>query len=792
MTGTDYFARTALLAGTAMALVATPAFAQDTASASAETTAAVQNDVALPADGDAVVVTARRRSETLVDVPIAVTAYSGAALERLGSTDITDLADTTPNVTLEPSRGTNSTLTAFIRGVGQQDPVAGFEQGVGLYLDDVYLNRPQAAVLDIYDVERIEVLRGPQGTLYGRNTIGGAIKYVTRRLSDTPRGKIKLNAGTYRQIDVIGSASTPIAEGLRIGASVARLTRKGFGDNLTTGEENYDKNIWAVRGTLEAEPSTDAFLRLSGDYTWDKSSARGGHRLIPSLITQAPVLEDVYDTRGGLLDPKQKVTGGGLALSGEFGVAEGIKVRSITAYRKDNSATPIDFDALPSADLDVPAIYKNRQLSQEAQILINRGRLNGLIGAYYLDAHALTQFDVRLFTTLAGLAAFTSSTIDTRTVALFGDFSYDLTDQLSLSVGGRYTWDRRDGKIFRQNYTGGGSPVFGGLGTPFGATSTNFDGSRRFKKFTPRASLSFKPAENQNLYVSYSEGFKGGGFDPRGVGANAPDLNGDGRRGQDEIAAFIGFNPETVKSYEAGYKASLFDRRLSFATAVFRANYSDVQIPGSVPCTVNGLPSFCGQTANAGKARFQGVELESSAIVARNLSGAGDRLNLSGTLGYIDAKFLSYESLIAGKPTDVADFRKVQNTPKWTASGSIDYSRPLGGGSLNVNSTLSYRSKTYQFEVPNPFFDQKGYALLDAGVVWTSADDHLTIGLYGKNLTDKQYKTSGYTFLAANPTTGELLRGSSGNFISGTGREGTLTAFYGNPRQVFVSLGYKF
>ena len=126
-------------------------------------------------------------------MPIAVTAYSGAQLEREGAIDITDIGDTTPNVTLEASRGTNSTLTAFIRGIGQQDPVAGFEQGVGIYLDDVYLNRPQGAVLDIYDVERIEILRGPQGTLYGRNTIGGAVKYVTRRLSDDPELSLRGN-----------------------------------------------------------------------------------------------------------------------------------------------------------------------------------------------------------------------------------------------------------------------------------------------------------------------------------------------------------------------------------------------------------------------------------------------------------------------------------------------------------------------------------------------------------------------------------------------------------------------
>ena len=205
----------AALLGTAAAaaLFTTPAIAatQDNPNTNppAASNAQTQAQAATGSDQE-IVVTARRRNELLLDVPVAVTAYSGEQLNRSGALDITAVADTTPNVTLEVSRGTNSTLTPFIRGIGQQDPVAGFEQGVGLYLDDVYLNRPQAAVLDIYDVERIEVLRGPQGTLYGRNTIGGAIKYVTRRIrTDGPHMSFRTNLGTYRQADLIASASTP-------------------------------------------------------------------------------------------------------------------------------------------------------------------------------------------------------------------------------------------------------------------------------------------------------------------------------------------------------------------------------------------------------------------------------------------------------------------------------------------------------------------------------------------------------------------------------------------------------
>src|SRR3954451_16489667 len=191
----------------AAAFYTTPAAAQENPNTSPAASNNQQTQTTAAAASDqAIVVTARRRNELLLNVPIAVTAYSGEQLDRKGALDITDIADTTPNVTLEVSRGTNSTLTPFIRGIGQQDPVAGFEQGVGLYLDDVYLNRPQAAVLDIYDVERIEVLRGPQGTLYGRNTIGGAIKYVTRRIpTDGPHMSMRTNVGTYRQADLIVS-----------------------------------------------------------------------------------------------------------------------------------------------------------------------------------------------------------------------------------------------------------------------------------------------------------------------------------------------------------------------------------------------------------------------------------------------------------------------------------------------------------------------------------------------------------------------------------------------------------
>ncbi|MES2441635.1 MAG: TonB-dependent receptor [Pseudomonadota bacterium] len=778
-------ARTILFAGAAFAaLIAAPAFAQDES-------APVQEEAAATADeGGEIVVTARRREERLIDVPGAVTAFSGDALEKQGAIDITDISNVTPNVTFENSRGTNSTLTAFIRGVGQQDPVPGFEAGVGIYLDDVYLNRPQAAVLDIYDVERIEVLRGPQGTLYGRNTIGGALKYVTKRLPDTFAASLRGTYGSYNQADGILTVSVPIGDKLRIGGAVARLTRDGFGENLVNGLDNYNKNVWAGRGTIEFEtPDNRVFFRLTGDYTHDKSNPRNGHRLFTSFLTHAPVLANVYDTQAGLNNPKQDVEGGGLAMSVSAELTNHVTVRSISAWRKDVSYAPIDFDSLPSVDVDVPAVYRNEQVSQEFQLLYSSSNVNGIFGFYYLDAKASTSFDVILGTTgalpvvgLPGYNAYTAGDVRTHSPSFFGDVTWDIIPQISISVGGRYTWDKRRSKVLKQTKYLGTSPEFGGVAVVL-ATGTNFTGEAEFKKFTPRASISFKPTEDMTAYASYSKGFKGGGFDPRGSAGIAPDTNHDGVRSYQEIYDFIGFDPESVDSYEVGLKGSLFDRALTFAIDGFYSKYSDVQIPGSIGVDANNdgvFESFAGVTTNAARAEFKGVEAEVSGRVARDYAGPGSAITFAGTLGYIDGKYKEF--LVGG--VNVASQRAIQNTPKWTLSGTLGTYVPIGDGSLNLSSTLSYRSDTHQFEVPIPWLDQPGYALLDANLTYSFAGDHFSLGLHGKNLTDQRYITSGYNYLSRNATTGV--------YTSTLGLEGIATAFYGNPRQVFVTGTVKF
>jgi iron complex outermembrane recepter protein len=770
--------RIVLLASAAL-LAATPAFAQD--SEAAGQTAEAQQQAQ---DGE-IIVTARRRAESLIDVPIAVTAISGAQLNAQGALDITDIAQSAPNVSLEVSRGTNNTLSAFIRGVGQQDPVAGFEAGVGLYLDDVYLNRPQAAVLDIYDVERIEVLRGPQGTLYGRNTIGGAVKYVTKRIGADPTLQLRGSYGSYNQADLVVSASAPIGDtGLKIGAAGARLSRGGFGTNLTTGQDNYNKDLWAARGTIEYEPSSSAFFRVSGDYTHDKSNSRGGHRLIPGIVSGTPVLVDKFDSQGGLVTPRQDVKAWGVTGLAELRPADWLTFRSITAYRKDDSATPIDFDALPAVQVDVPAFYNNKQFSQEAQLLVDTGGLSGLLGVYYLDAKARTVFDVRL---PGGVTALTFGDVNTDTVAVFGDFTYDLTPMFSISAGGRYTWDQRQSVILRQTYLGGGSPYFGGSGTLF-ATTSDFRGSADFKKFTPRASISFKPSKDHTLYASWSKGFKGGGFDPRGQTSACRTPSG-ATCTPAQVYDFMSFDPETVSSYELGYKAALFDRRLTFALAAFHADYTDVQVPGSIGTTINGQQTFIGITTNAGKARMRGLEFEGNLIAARDLVTPGGTLNLNWSVGYLDAR---YKRFIDSRGIDVASRRRIQNTPDWTASGTIGYSVPVGSdGQVAASFTASYRSASQQFELRTPMLDQPGFTLFDANVNW-DINKMFSIGVHGRNLFDKRYIVSGYNFLAQNPDTGDFLRTPAGAYVPTLGTEGVLTGYYGNPRQVFVTGTVKF
>jgi iron complex outermembrane receptor protein len=767
-----------------------------------EETTAAQEDAAPAASEDrrlgAVVVTAQRREENLLDVPLSVSAFDGDLLAQLGVQTLDEVAKISPNVTLEVSRGTNNTLSAFIRGVGQQDPVSGFESGVGIYVDDVYLNRPQGAVLEVYDVERIEVLRGPQGTLYGRNTIGGAVKYVTKGLADEPMFKARGAYGSYNQADIVASGSVPLSDTVRVGGGLAFFTRDGFGDNLFTGEENYNKDVAAYRLSAEWDVTDNFQIRVAGDYMNDESNARQGHRLIPDLSApfEYPVLSNVYDTRAGLDVVKQNVEVKGGSLVAEYEVNDHITLKNILAYREDEGTSPIDFDSLPAVDVDVPAIYTNDQLSNEFQINYSGDRLNGIIGAYYLDANSGTVFDVGLFTTgellnlinsttaFTGFTAQTFGEVGTETWSVFADFTYDLTDKLSIAVGGRYTEDERTSTVLRRNYVGGFSEFFGGNGIPIQTTS-NFEGSETFDDFSPRVSVTYKPVDDHTVYATYAQGFKGGSFDPRGQSTLAIDLNGDTVVSPDEVKAFMLFEPEEVDSYEIGWKSNMFGGRLRSSLAGFYMDYKDVQIPGSVGVDANNdgiFESFAGVTTNAGAATLWGVELESNAILGEEIFNDSDMFTASTAIGYINAQYDEFIVIVGGVPTNLADQRVVQNTPEWTGSLRLSYDTPFNilqkDGRLIVSQLTSYRGDSSQFETPTPI-DQEAFTLLDLSLRWQENGSPWGFTLSGKNLSDERYRVSGYNFLNAAGA-------------PALGREGVLTGFYGDPRTITFGVDYNF
>ena len=749
--------RLALFAGLASSALAAPvpALAQNT---SPEAT--VDNS-------EEIVVTARRREERELDVPIAMTVNSGEQLEERGAADITALQRTTPNLTMQVSRGTNSTLTAFIRGIGQQDPLWGFEPGVGLYVDDVYIARPQGAVLDIYDVDRIEVLRGPQGTLYGRNTIGGAVKYVTRRLdADEPVLRVRGEAGSYNELNTIFTGSVPLTEELRVGGALARYTRDGYGENVNLNREQGNRDVLAGRLSIEFEPTSRLFFRLAGDVLWDDSNINNGHRETPGIGVgeTPPVLDSPYDTRAGI-GYRGRVQTRGLSLLSEWQVNDHLTLKSITAYRDGSThGDGIDFDGLPEPYFDIPGFYEDHQLTQEFQAQFDYGRLQGVAGVYYLDGMARGEFDAVLG--LFGITQVTSGQVDTTSLAAFADVSYDFTDRFSISVGGRWTRDDKEAEVFKANYFGLGIPSPSAV--PFG-TLTNYTNERTFEEFTPRFSASYSLTPDLNLYASYGRGFKSGGFDMRGDATATPDTT-------------LGYDPEIVDSFEIGFKSFFFDHRLRLNGAVFNAAYEGQQVPAAIPVGA----TVVSRIDNVGSSTIRGAELEGSATMT-------DWLTANFAVGYVDASFDEYVSFTAGAPgngipcianppsppttvgcyADVANLRTFQNTPEWSGFLGVTMHGPLWGGEIAVTPSLSFRSDTSLFETPLPQLDQPAYQLVDLSVVWTSENNHWRIGLHGRNLTDERYKTGGYYF----PTAA---------FAN------SVISFYGPPRTARLALEYRF
>ena len=704
-------------------VVAHPVQAQEQVSAS---------DSVGEAESTEIVVTARRREERLQDVPIAVTAIGGEALDQRGFDGVTDVGQVAPNLQFTPGQGGNSGgVSAFIRGVGENDFIITSDPAVALYIDGVYVARSFGATTELLGIDRIEVLRGPQGSLFGKNTIGGAISVVSR-VPDGDRVEGDIRYGSFNDLRLRANVEAGLSDRLSVG--VAALGEWGEGwQKVPSGKNLGNRNVQAGRLTLHYDASPiDAVLTVDGLRRRQNSSPHSMLSFTPTFFSglqsafiapccTAPRSINRTDTTDFLNRDDTDAANTALTLSADLG---GGTLKSISAYRWVHAIFGRDGDA--SADVNYAGDIHDesaRQISQELQYatsLFGRGSL--LLGAYYFREKSRDDtilyvadglyprliaagFDPALATALDFNIDFANRQ-KTTNYALFGNATFDVTDALTLALGARYTWEK---KAFRQSATRiySGQPLL-----------PSYRLVEDWKAFTPRASLAYKFTSDILGYVSWSRGFRSGGFNGRPTSV-------------EEIGSY---DPEYLTAYEAGLKTSL-GGRVTLNLSAFRNDYKDQQLLISTVSPTSGL--IVVRTDNAGKSRIQGVELEADVRVSREL-------RLNGSFGYLDAKYLRYTSVIGGVPTDVS-FRKPKQAPDLTASGSIVYSAALSD-SIDASFRLdaAYRSLTWIDVENSPLMRAPDHAILNASAEFTLPARGLSLRLAVDNLTDKRVLTAGY------------------------------------------------
>jgi iron complex outermembrane receptor protein len=770
------FALRSLLAATTalVALPAMPALAQDGIA-----------EVTMPDVGEILVV-ARKREERLVDVPIAITAVSAENLDKLGAKDLSGVQGAIPNVNIVQGRGSAASANFFIRGIGQPDALQTFDPAVGVYVDGVYLSRIQGALLNLFDVERVEVLRGPQGTLYGKNTIGGAVNVVSRKPDmGVMRGEASLTYGDYDEITAKAYLSAPLVTD-KLALSVAGVfdQRDGLVTDPLTGRKFNDRDNLSGRAILRARPSDMVEVMISGDYTRQRNAPTLGYLTAPlvqtNFATGATTLLPAnpygpYDYKASTslaAGQGQKLDHWGVSGTINIDLSDAVQLTSITAYRKLKTDFFIDIDASQFELGDVFVGTRQHQFSQELQLKYSSDRLKGVLGVYYLNENVSSHQEAYaddLFKFGAVPITFTRLIDDkqvTKSYAAFGQLTFDVTDKVSLTGGLRYT--REDKTYNRCTTTSSSLGLLNGLAYCFPrdlpAPFTG-DDDVSYDAWTPMVSLAYKPSADTLVYASASRGFKAGGFNGR------VNSNGDISVTRGGVTTVIpNFEPEAVWSYEVGAKGSFLDGRVRLSAAAFYSDYTNFQARVGNGTNVGLGGSF--PVLNAGKLRIQGFEFEAQVRPV-------NALTLSASVGYLDADYKSFDdprrlppaggAAFSCNPTGTKVTCRPAFAPPLTLRLGADYRIPLGDAALTLGGDVRFVDKQFLSVDNRPGLTEDGYTV--AGLYAQVDYDRFYLRGAIKNLTNEIYKTDGQEF------------SSVGNIQ---------TVYYGDPRTWNVTVGVRF
>ncbi len=694
-----------------------------------------------------IVVTARRTEENIQRVPSAISAFNERSLDRLQATDTTGLQGAVPNLNIVQGRGSSNATNIFIRGIGQPDALQTFDPAVGVYVDDVYLSRIRGNQLDLLDLERIEVLRGPQGTLYGKNTIGGAIKFVSRKPGQDFRANGSIALGSYDQIDFKAAVSGPLSSNLALGVAAIRSLRDGYVRDSIRHTRYNDKDSIGGRAALAFTPSSKVRLDLTADYSQDDSALQVGrpvNNLISAFGVVLPVSNAVgtgsYNWRGRTtpgLPNSTKLTHWGAAATLAVDLTDQLTFKSISAYRNLKTDDYVDIDASQYKLGDVFVGVRQHQTSQEFQFIYSGNRLSGVAGLYYLDerikSHQEAYADdfLRFSKVLPPFkfTRFVDDDLRTKSYAAFVNGSYEVVSNVRVSAGLRYTKETKDYQR---------STIISSTFAPLNNTGFVFLPPKgKWSDWSPMASVDWQALPHLMFYARAAKGFKSGGFNGR---ANS-------------VGEASAYKPETVWSYEAGFK-SRFANQLTLNGAAFTSDYKDFQARISGSDDISGIPTPVLSVLNAGKLRISGAELEAAWTP---LTG----LLIDGQLGYLDAKYKKFAD--ARFPGGSRAFQTPAFAPKWTLRLGAQYAIDFGNaGSITIGGQTRYKSRT-ALAVDNTFvigssktsggtttevegLFQKGYWTEDARIVYETEGKHFAFGLYGNNLSNRAYKTDAQEF----------------------------------------------